>query len=408
MSPHVDRRSFLLGGAALAGGLALGAQIAGEGGAGAVRTNGPGRNGVGIGRPRRRQPEHRGQRRRAGLRPGQRALRHHRIYVRPHGVRPADGGDGHRGGGALPGPVRRPQRRLQRFRDGHGPLGGHLPRRHAARRGGAVAEPHLGLQLAPHRHCPQAHHRRLPPKRPAVDTDHDPAPLRHLPLHPGRVPGRLHRRAVDARRTQRRHGQPHRHRPLQVPRVGAQQPLHRHGQLALLAAEPALLELGHLQAGPRRRRPGRSTPERRGRHDPPRRGPADARVPGQPAMVLCGRRRRTVGSPTSEPPHVEPVQAALQQRQPAGGGGQGHQPGPDLPGPGIWGRCPLHRALPARLPLLPEDDLPRLRPGRGRRMVRQIARRTGARASPSTPWPRPPPSATPCSSSRRCRTSGSP
>ncbi|MGP8060692.1 MAG: ABC transporter substrate-binding protein [Acidimicrobiales bacterium] len=53
MSPHVDRRSFLLGGAALAGGLALGAQIAGEGGAGAVRTNGPGRNGVGIGRPRR-------------------------------------------------------------------------------------------------------------------------------------------------------------------------------------------------------------------------------------------------------------------------------------------------------------------------------------------------------------------
>jgi len=53
MARHIDRRSFLVGGAALAGGLALGAQALGEGGAGAVLTNGPGRNGVGIGRPKR-------------------------------------------------------------------------------------------------------------------------------------------------------------------------------------------------------------------------------------------------------------------------------------------------------------------------------------------------------------------
>src|SRR5271166_1973638 len=52
MAPHIDRRSFLIGGAALAGGLVLGAQASGEGGADAVLSNGPGRNGVGIGRPR--------------------------------------------------------------------------------------------------------------------------------------------------------------------------------------------------------------------------------------------------------------------------------------------------------------------------------------------------------------------
>ena len=53
MAGHIDRRSFLAGGAALAGGLALGAQVLEEGGAGAVLPNGPGRNGVATAKPKR-------------------------------------------------------------------------------------------------------------------------------------------------------------------------------------------------------------------------------------------------------------------------------------------------------------------------------------------------------------------
>ena len=119
------------------------------------------------------------------------------------------------------------------------------------------------------------------------------SPWVSLPAVPGgrgRGPVRLHGRPVHAGGAQRWDIATGGHRALRLQGVGAQQPLHGHGQPPLLAAGPALPRRDHLQADRRRGSPGRSPQVGDHRHPGHRHAAGHHAVPWQQELRL--RRRQ--------------------------------------------------------------------------------------------------------------------
>ena len=156
-------------------------------------------------------------------------------------------------------------------------------------------------------------------------------PWEELPLLPRPGPDGLHRGALHAQRTRRRDDTAGGHGALRVRGVDTQQPLHRHGQSALLAPGAPLPQLDHLQADHRPRVPGRRPRIGHHRHHAHQHA-ADLRdVPPQQEVVLRRRQRGHPRPARGELHHAQHRRRSLQQPQAAQGPGHGEQFRPSTP-----------------------------------------------------------------------------
>ena len=173
MVSRFDRRSVLLGGAAAAAGVAgAGALGLGFDDIAGATTNGPGpQRGQLQDAQARRLAGVRGGRRGVGLRPDPGPLRRGRGHVRPHRVRSPDHHHDQGGLGALPGAVRRAQRRLHVV-DRHPAAQPRLPRRHGVRRRRPADQLRGPVQVAAHRRRPEPHPGVDHPDGPPGGDDH--------------------------------------------------------------------------------------------------------------------------------------------------------------------------------------------------------------------------------------------